>query len=143
MSQSASKQLLEDLRSIPLFASCTDKELAQIKRLADEVDIAAGTMIVRQGAFGSEAYVLISGSVAVSVNGNGVAKLTDGAYFGELAPLDHLPRSATVTALSDVRALVFSAREFSTLLADHAGVNRKLLAEYAHRLREFSLARAS
>jgi CRP/FNR family transcriptional regulator, cyclic AMP receptor protein len=143
MSQSASKQLLEDLRAVPLFSACTDKELSQIKRLADEVIIPAETVIVRQGAFGQEAYVLLSGSVSVTVSGSEVATLTDGAYFGELAPLDHLPRSATVTATTEVRTLVFNSREFSTLLTEHAAVNRKLLADYAHRLRELSLARAS
>jgi CRP-like cAMP-binding protein len=143
MSSSASKQLLEDLRTVPLFEACTDKELTQIKRLGDEIIIPAGSVIVRQGAFGQEAYVILSGSVSVSVSGTDVATLTDGSYFGELAPLDHLPRSATVTATTEVRALVFNSREFSTLLAEHSAVNRKLLSDYAHRLRDQSLAQAS
>jgi CRP/FNR family transcriptional regulator, cyclic AMP receptor protein len=143
MSHSASKQLLEDLHTVHLFSSCTDKELAQIKRLADEIDVPANTMIVRQGAFGQEAYVLLSGTVTVSVNGTKVAELTDGSYFGELSPLDHHPRSATVTSSSDARLLVFNAREFSTMLAQNPGVNRKLLADLALRLREQSLAKSS
>jgi CRP-like cAMP-binding protein len=136
MSRTASKQQLEDLRSISLFESLSDKELSTIARLYDEVEIAAGQVIVRQGAFGQEAFALASGSVTVTVNGEQVATLAPGSYFGELSPLDHSPRSATVTAVTDARLFVFGPREFATLLSDHPGVSRKMLADMAHRVRE-------
>lgn len=136
MNRAMSKEALEELRSIPLFVGCNDKELAEIKKLADEIDIKAGEVIFRQGAFGQDAFVLLSGAVTVSVGGNEVAHLTVGSHFGELAPLDHLPRSATVTAQSDARLLVFGAREFSSLLGAHPTVSRKMMSDLAHLARE-------
>jgi CRP/FNR family transcriptional regulator, cyclic AMP receptor protein len=136
MSRAISKEALEELRAVPLFEGCSDKELTEIKKLADEVDIKAGEVIVRQGAFGTDAFVLLNGSVTVSVHGSEVATLQTGAHFGELAPLDHMPRSATVTALSDSRVLVFGGREFSSLLGAHPAVSRKMMADLAHRARE-------
>ena len=136
MNRAMSKEALEELRSIPLFVGCNDKELAEIKKLADEIDIKAGEVIFRQGAFGQDAFVLLSGAVTVSVGGNEVAHLTTGSHFGELAPLDHLPRSATVTAQSDARLLVFGAREFSSLLGAHPTVSRKMMSDLAHLARE-------
>ncbi len=136
MNRAMSKEALEELRSIPLFSGCSDKELGEIKKLADEVGIKAGEVIVRQGAFGQDAFVILSGAVTVSVGGNQVAELTAGSHFGELAPLDHLPRSATVTAQTDARVLVFGAREFSSLLSTHPTVSRKMMTDLAHRARE-------
>jgi CRP/FNR family transcriptional regulator, cyclic AMP receptor protein len=59
-----------------------------------------------------------------------------GEVFGELALLDQAPRSATVTADSEMRLLVLNAREFATLLDDHPSVRRNVLAAVASRLRE-------
>jgi CRP/FNR family transcriptional regulator, cyclic AMP receptor protein len=140
MSRTASKHQLEDLRTISLFESCSDKELTELTRLYDEVNIEAGQVIVRQGAFGQEAFMLLSGAVTVIINGEQVAMLSEGTYFGELAPLDHSPRSATVTAVTDARLFVFGAREFATLLSDHPSVSRKLLADMAHRVRSANTA---
>jgi CRP/FNR family transcriptional regulator, cyclic AMP receptor protein len=135
MSRIASKHQLEDLRAVPLFAASSDKELASIARLGDQVSIPAGQIVVRQGAFGQEFYVLLSGTATVEISGEPVAELQAGSYFGEFAPIDHSPRSATVTAHTDSTLMVFGPREFSSLLSEHPSINRRLLADFTRRLR--------
>jgi CRP-like cAMP-binding protein len=65
----------------------------------------AGEEIVRQGDAGQELFVVVKGEVAVQVDGNEVARLGPGGFFGEMSLLTGEPRSATVVAVDDVRAI--------------------------------------
>jgi CRP/FNR family transcriptional regulator, cyclic AMP receptor protein len=128
------------LRSVNLFAACSDKELAKITRRADQVTVVAGTELFAQGSFGAETYVILSGAVKVEVNGVQVAELTEGSLVGEFATLDHHPRSATVTATTNTTLLVFGVNAFNQMLAEVPSVNRRLLADLALRLRNQNTA---
>ena len=125
---------LERIAAVPLFARCSKRELSQIGTLADEVDLPAGTVVVREGGFGQEFFVLVSGKAEVSRKGKVVAKLGPGDWFGEIALLHNAPRNATVTATSPIVALVVSHRDFTSLLSTAPQIQSKILQALAERL---------
>ena len=85
------KAYVDHLRSVPLFAGCTRKELERIARSGDEIKMTAGSLVVDQGQTGREAFVILDGTVTVKRNGRKVATLGPGAIVGELSLLDHGP----------------------------------------------------
>jgi CRP-like cAMP-binding protein len=126
------------LSQVALFSACTDKELDRLARHAEIVDFKAGEVLMTEGQPGHEFYVIIEGEVAVTAGGETLAKLGGGAYVGEQALLDPGPRTATVTAVTDVAAVLLSSREFYAAIDDVPGLSRKLLAGLAKRLRQAS-----
>ena len=100
------------LKKLPLFAELSDHELKQIAAWTDEVDLPAGKHLVEQGAFPHEFFVIESGTAEVTRDGQHLADLGPGDFFGEMALHDAHRRSATVTATSDLSAVVMFQREF-------------------------------
>ena len=127
---------LERLGRIPMFAACSKKELAVIGRQADDLRFEPGKVLVREGAPGSELFLILDGKASVTVRGRDVGTIGPGDFFGELAVLDPAPRDATVTALTPMEALVVGRREFSALVAEVPPLANKLLVGMARRLRE-------
>ena len=128
---------LDHLRNVPLFNSCSNKELQTIARATDELTVPAGHVLTDQGQMGHEAFVIVDGSATVKRNGKKVATLGPGSVVGELSLLDHGPRTATVTTDSDTTVLVIEQRYFLGVLEDVPSLARKLLATLAGRVREF------
>ena len=124
----------ELLRTVPLFAQCSKRELGAVGGIADEIDLKEGTELTRQGKPGREFFVLIEGSADVLKNGRKVNSLKTGDFFGEIALVHHAPRTATVKATSPVRALVVTERNFRRLLEEQPEIQRKVLAALAERL---------
>lgn len=135
-----SDAVLDLLRTVPLFSACTSTQLVQVGRLSEQLDVAAGEVLVRQGDVGREVYLIADGEVRVDVDGREVAVLGPGEFFGELALLDPAPRNATVTALTPLRVVLLGQREFSGLLQDVPGVAARLLQGMARRMRELEAA---
>ena len=129
------KAVIEHLRQIKFFSACQPAELEQVARVATEIHFPAGDVLAAEGRIGRELIVIISGRARVSIGGKDIAMLSDGECFGEISLLDDGPRTATVTAETDVAAEVISQREFSTLLSTSPGVARSLLVGLARRLR--------
>ena len=127
---------LEHLAKVRLFSACTDRELVQIRKASDDVAVAAGDRIVREGEVGTDFYLILEGEAVVSRAGSKVATLGPGQYFGELAVLDHAPRNATVSAATPMKLLTLGAREFSAVLDEIPGLAHKFLIEMARRVRE-------
>ena len=138
--RTSSKTRQEHLASVPLFSSCTAKEFDTIAKLTEELAVSAGEILVRQGTTGYECYVISSGSVCVEINGVLVTTLSAGDHFGELAPIDRQPRSATVTALTDCTLIVLGPVEFATAIATLPGLTMKLLAGLSTRIRSGNAA---
>jgi CRP/FNR family transcriptional regulator, cyclic AMP receptor protein len=132
----ATKSYLEQLRLIPLLSSCSTRELQQVARAADEVEVAAGTVLMQQGTRAREAFVIMDGTAQITRDGKDVATVGPGDCIGELGLLDNEPRNATVTANEPMRLLVLSSRSFGALLEDAPAMTRKLLGNLAGRLRE-------
>jgi CRP-like cAMP-binding protein len=95
-----------------------------------------GKVVRREGEPGWEFFVICEGRAKATKGGRKVASLDRGSFFGEMSLLDEGPRSATVTAETDMQLLVLSSRSFSRLIADNPSVTRKLLREMAQRLRD-------
>jgi CRP/FNR family transcriptional regulator, cyclic AMP receptor protein len=127
---------VERLSQVQLFSACRKRELARIAVLTEEIEVPAGRVLIRQGDSGREAFVISQGQAKATIKGKGSAKLGPGECFGEMALLHSAPRSATVTAESDMRLLVLGAREFSTLIEDVPVIGQRVLAALAERLRE-------
>lgn len=126
---------LELLAAVPLFANLDKQELVEIGRHTDEVAAAAGEVIVAQDASAYSFYVIIEGTAEVARDGQELAVLGPGDFLGEMALLEDLPRSATVTALVPTRLLEMHRRDFSSVLDSSPHLARKMLATMAHRLR--------
>jgi len=126
---------VERLREVPLFASCDDRELEAISRLVDEAEVPAGRVLIAEGATDCrEAFIILEGRASVSVRGVEVALIGPGSCTGEMGVIDHERRSATVTALTDLRLLVLDSRGLHALVEKH-GVGWKLMKELGMRVR--------
>jgi len=127
---------LKRLAQVQLFSGCSKRDLARIASLSNEVEITSGTVLMRQGEIGHEAFVIEEGRARATVRGKKGSTMGPGECFGEMALLHSASRSATVTAETDMKLLVLGSREFSTLLEDIPRVALKVLAAVAERLRE-------
>ncbi len=127
---------LEHLGSIPLFSACSKKELQKIARATDELTVEIGKVLTEQGRPGHEAFVIVEGEATVEIGGRVVTKLGPGTHFGELALLDGGPRTATVTATTELTLLVISQRAFFSLLDEVPGLSRKILTTMAGMVRD-------
>ena len=85
---------IDRLRSVPLFGSCSDKELAFIASRADEVDVPAGRVLTEKGKSGGDFFVILEGKAEVDAI-QGKRTLGPGDFFGEIALIDNGPRTAT------------------------------------------------
>ncbi len=129
---------LKRLARVPLFSACTKTHLRQIASLADEVDEPAGRVLMRQGEFGHECFVILAGKARVSFRGRKVGvMLGPGDCFGEMALLQPRgKRNATVTAETDMDLLVLGSREFTSLVEQVPSVGTQVLAAVAERVRD-------
>jgi CRP/FNR family transcriptional regulator, cyclic AMP receptor protein len=123
------------LGKVRLFSNCNKRELARIAALTDEVDVPEGKVIVRQGDPGRECFVIAEGKARATIRGKGSQPLGPGSFFGEMSLLDQGPRSATVTAETDMHLLVLGSREFSSLVNEVPTVAVRMMRGLAERLR--------
>jgi CRP-like cAMP-binding protein len=125
----------ESLRRVPLFAGLDRKELDLLAKLAKEQRYEPGATIVRSGASGHGLYIIKDGSVSVVRDGQKVASMGPGQFFGEISVLDGGPRTADVKADTDTVCLTLISWEIKPLLMDNAGISYKMLLEMVKRLR--------
>jgi CRP/FNR family cyclic AMP-dependent transcriptional regulator len=125
---------VELLQGVPLFASCSKAELERIASLADELDLAEGATLIREGERGREFLVVVDGTVRVTKRGRTVRDLGSGDFIGEIALISDVPRTATVTATSPVRLLVVTDRAFRGLIEEMPSIATKVLQSLGERL---------
>lgn len=130
------RDLLQMLKSVPLFEGLTNKEIEAVLRVGKEVSHEAGHDIVEQGKRGVGFHLITEGKARVLVRGRTTAHLRAGDYFGEMSLLDGQPRSATVRAETDVRTLSLASWDFLPLIDRHPSIARKMLLEMSRRLRD-------
>lgn len=124
----------ERLAGVPLFEGLSKEQLRQIGSLMTRLDVRAGKVLARQGDIGREFVILLEGEVEIARDGKVVATRGAGDYVGEIALLDDRPRTATVTAKTDVAAEVLNRAEFSSLLATSPDLSNEVMATMARRL---------
>jgi CRP-like cAMP-binding protein len=126
---------LDLLRRVPLFSDCAAREMRFIGKLADEVDVPAGEVLVQEGATGHEFFIVIDGALRVERGGNVINRLGPGDFAGEIALIDRGPRTATVIADVPSRLLVIGHREFHSLLLEYPSIQITVLKALARRVR--------
>jgi CRP-like cAMP-binding protein len=130
----ARDEYLQHLAAVPLFSHCNRQQLQEIGKVADEVSVPAGTVLTRQGDVAFELFVLVSGTASVTRDGRLIATVGPGGFVGELAVIARTPRTATVTAETDIDLLVLTPIGLSQLLDHIPGLAKHLLYEVASRL---------
>ena len=132
------RQLVERLRTVPLFSGCSTRELASLSQFLKVVDFPAGREIVKEGNTGTGLHVLLEGETKVVVRNRTRQRLRPGDFFGEISLLDRGPRMATVVAETPVRTLSLSSWNFRAALKQHPSMALKMLEEMARRVRTTS-----
>jgi CRP-like cAMP-binding protein len=132
------EQYLQHLAKVPMFSSLGHKELEEIAKLSTELPVKAGTKLITQGSAAREFFVIMQGEAEVERNGQVIATVGSGEVQGELSLLLDRPRTANVTAKSDMVILVVDRRSFNALLDDIPMIARKMLPIVAHRLADAS-----
>jgi CRP/FNR family cyclic AMP-dependent transcriptional regulator len=122
------------LAKVPLFSAMKGRELAELARNCDEIDVQTGRVLAQEGKSGQEFFVLIDGRVGIDRGGAHLRDLGPGDFFGELALLSQGPRTATATALTDSRLLVLTRQQFNSLLVLHPPIQEAVLESVAERL---------
>jgi CRP-like cAMP-binding protein len=119
---------------VPLFEDCSQAELARIATITTQVEFAKGDVMVREGAPGDDFFVLVKGSADARKAKKHLATLKAGDFVGEIALLSDAPRTATVTAMSDVTALKATRKGFAELLKTAPSIQQKVLSALARRV---------
>jgi CRP-like cAMP-binding protein len=133
LSRMAETPVTELIRRTPLFSTLDDRELKEVAASMKERTFAAGKEIVEEGKTGVGFFVIESGTANVSVGGNHIRTLHDGDYFGEIALIADTPRTATITAETELRCYGMASWDFRPLVEKNAALAWKLLQVMAQR----------
>ena len=131
----STKEVVTRLAQVPLFSGCSQKDLQTIARVVKDIDHSKGTVIAREGEPGIGLFIISAGTAEVTIGGTKRSSLGPGEFFGEIALLDGGPRTATVTATSDVKLLGLTEWVFRGLMQEHPTIAVKTLQAMAGRLR--------
>jgi CRP/FNR family cyclic AMP-dependent transcriptional regulator len=125
---------IEQIRNVSLFARLPRQGLNEVASLADEIALPEDMQLTREGERGREFLVLLDGSAEVRKKGRLLSTLGAGDFLGEIALVANVPRTATVTATSPVRALVITDRGFRTLLRRWPEISSGIVEALGERL---------
>jgi CRP/FNR family transcriptional regulator, cyclic AMP receptor protein len=103
------------LKSVPFFGNLKKKDLELVAQQCDEIDVPAGKALARQGELGDEFFVIEEGTAEVTRDGQRIAELGPGDFFGEMALLEADRRNATVTAATPMTVIVMTRASFRAM----------------------------
>ena len=133
---------IQFLKSVPIFSELDDASLEKVSKLGTVQSFVKDAVILSEQEAGSALFVIVSGKVKISrVSNDNLAKevilslLNPSDFFGEMALLDGLKRSATVTAMEESKVFIIQRNDFLDLLKTHPEVSISLLQELTQRLR--------
>jgi CRP-like cAMP-binding protein len=126
---------VDQLRRLPLFEGCDDHELARVARRADEIAVPPGYVLVHEGDWTDEVFIILDGEADVIVGGRSVARLGSDEVVGEMAAMDGQARAATVAAATSLRLLVLDSDSFRELLDQFPLIARRVVNGLSYRLR--------
>jgi len=122
------------LQTVHLFSTLSKKELEQLSRWIDEVEVPEGTELTREGAFAYEFFVIDDGAASVRQDGELISEMGAGDFFGEIALLEADRRTATVVATTPMRLLVMHSRDFRAMEKEMPVVADRIRAAIRARL---------
>ncbi len=125
---------VELIKKVPLFSKLKKKELEAVAHIADELDLPMGKVMAEEGDRGREFFVLLEGEADVTKGDKSINTMHEGDFFGEIALVTRMPRTASVTATTDVRVLVITERDFGALLKHSPEVGRGVAEALAERV---------
>ncbi len=127
---------VELIKKVPLFADLTDRELRDVASSMKERTFSAGDTVMEEGKGGVGFFVIDDGTATVSVGGSERGNLKPGDYFGEIALIADMDRTATITADTDLRCYGMTFWDFRPLVKTNASIAWKLLQTMAQRLKQ-------
>lgn len=130
------------LANVSFFDGLDRNELQRVAALAQRVEAEPGAELTDQGRYGDVCYVVVQGSANVSMNGEFIASLPSGSMVGEMALIEHRPRSASVVAETPMVLAAFGNKEFRTLLEELPKTKERVYSVLGDRLRA-NMARRS
>jgi CRP-like cAMP-binding protein len=122
------------LKETPLFSQLQKKDIKRLAASLTQRSYSAGEVIIQGGKPGVGLFVLARGSVTASANGKVIRTMGAGEHFGEVALIDDGPRTAQITADTDVDCFVLPAWEFRAIVRDHPDVSWALLRSLVFRI---------
>lgn len=130
----------QTLADLDLFSACSPRDLQRVGSLVTGLEVGPGELLISEGTVGLEFLVITAGQAEVTVDGRRVAILGPGDFTGEMALLNHGPRSASVRSLTPLTFYVCNSAEFATLLDIAPGVRAKIVAAAGERAQANSIA---
>ena len=125
---------VELIKKVPLFSKLKKKELEEVAHIADELDLPSGKVMAEEGDRGREFFVLLEGEADVTKGDKSINTMREGDFFGEIALVTQMPRTASVTATTNVRVLMITERDFGALLKHSPEVSRGVAEALAERI---------
>jgi CRP-like cAMP-binding protein len=125
----------DTLGQLALFADLTPAQLEAVAHTHEEDVFAAGERVLRKGLSGGNFYVILDGEAAVDLDGQQLANLGRGDFFGEISALTGEPPTTDVVAVTILRCLVIPAQQLERLVLDRPQFALRLLRLEARRLR--------
>ena len=123
------------LRRVPLFAGLDNKELDQIASSLRERRFKAGDVVTQEGSGGVGFFVVEEGEADVSIGGESKGSIGPGDYFGEIALINESPRTATLTARTDMLCYGMTPWDFRPLVESNSEIAWKLLTAMAEKMK--------
>jgi CRP/FNR family cyclic AMP-dependent transcriptional regulator len=127
--------VVDHLANVPLFQGMTESARDAVAAIAQETYFEGGDTVTREGDEGDAFYVIVDGRLEVSRNGMTLRALGPGDFLGEISLVDGRPRTATVTATGEVKALVIRRPEFLELMERYGAVRLGVLMAVTERVR--------
>ena len=125
----------DTLKRVPLFSELDNRELAQIATSMRERRFKAGDVVTQEGSGGVGFFVVEEGEAEVNVGGETRGTIGPGDYFGEIALINESPRTATLTARTDMVCYGMTPWDFRPLVETNSTIAWKLLTAMAEKMR--------
>jgi CRP-like cAMP-binding protein len=129
---------VQALKRVPLFEGLSKKELTDLARVTEDLEVPGGQVLCKEGDTGQEFFVIVDGKTEITSKGKPVAARGGGDFVGEIALLEDTKRTATVTAKTSLRVFVLTRQDFRRLVDNNPGVEQKVMRALARRVVELS-----
>lgn len=129
---------VQALKRAPLFEDLSKKELNELARVTEDLEVAPGEVLCKEGETGHEFFVIVEGEIDITSKGRSVAARGGGDFVGEIALLEETTRTATVTAKTPLRVFVLTRHDFRHLVRENPSVEQKVMRALARRVVELS-----